>query len=94
MKLDIYGGTKDYRYFSASGESDTEKLKPCPFCGSRDVVVRNTHTPHYTAECDNCEAQGPTGRAGNGDHIRTKATAKRQHTKAFTLAVEGWNTRR
>lgn len=26
-------------------------LLPCPFCGSSDLEVENTHTPSYTVEC-------------------------------------------
>ena len=33
----------------------TEKLKPCPFCGSDDLEIRNRHY----VECLNCETFGP-----------------------------------
>jgi len=40
----------------------TEKLKPCPFCGSRNVY-HGSYTitkPHiFGADCDNCDAKGP-----------------------------------
>lgn len=38
------------------------KLKPCPFCGCRDVSV-NKYIEHegelWVVECDNCCVQGP-----------------------------------
>lgn len=39
----------------------TEKLKPCPFCGSLDIEFRS---PSY-ATCSECGADGPIGNADN-----------------------------
>lgn len=35
----------------------TEKLKPCPFCGSDDVVVEETYASGYV-RCRGCGAEG------------------------------------
>lgn len=35
----------------------TEKLKPCPFCGSDDVVLDETYMHSY-AQCRVCRAEG------------------------------------
>ena len=36
------------------------KIKPCPFCGSKDLYVRD-NSGHYVA-CKNCDAYGPYGK--------------------------------
>jgi hypothetical protein len=33
------------------------KLEHCPFCGSRDIALVNTHSPYYWLECQNCDCQ-------------------------------------
>ena len=39
-----------------------EKLKPCPFCGSKNVVSSNEHSYdaiyNYYVECKECGAKG------------------------------------
>lgn len=49
--------------------SENFDLKPCPFCGSRDLELSNTHTPCFWVECSNCEAQvsGDYFREGPGE---------------------------
>ena len=37
--------------------SEKIKLKPCPFCGSDDVVVEETYTSGYV-RCRDCGAEG------------------------------------
>jgi Lar family restriction alleviation protein len=34
-------------------------LKPCPFCGSTDLITNNCSNNYYI-ECDNCGAFGPS----------------------------------
>lgn len=91
MKLDIYGDTKSG--FSAGGESTDEYLYPCPFCGSFNVEIHNTHTPYYWGECQDCGAHGPKGASVRKQHTATAAGVRRQHTLAFNRAVVAWNTR-
>ena len=71
-------------------------LRPCPFCGGTEIVVENTHTPFYTAECLDCNARGPHGEPTNynGKHIKSARSARRHHREAFDAAVNGWNARR
>jgi uncharacterized Zn finger protein len=66
----------------------------CPFCGSDEVTVHNTHTPYYWAECEGCGAEGPQTR--NGDAWRrsmSKAAAESLHREAFHAAIAAWNER-
>lgn len=72
-----------------------QALQPCPFCASvSGVVVQNSHTPHYTAECEDCGAMGPPGaiRYTKSD-LRTKAKAIATHTRSLVLAMDLWNQR-
>lgn len=97
LKLDIYGGGAESG-FKAHGEYEPgvdPELKPCPFCGNRNIAVSNTHAAFYRAECHECSAQGPRGDAGPGGSrkIGTKENCERLHTTAFLAAVGLWNTR-
>jgi len=58
----------------------TEKLKPCPFCGSEDVelVSFGAKTVSYQVKCNTCEAYGPLFYNGN---------------EAASRAALFWNTR-
>src|SRR5262252_8000015 len=57
------------------------ELRPCPFCGSGDI---RQHSDHYGENftsrifCNNCYAQGPSGRISADDKA---------------LAIRKWNTR-
>jgi Lar family restriction alleviation protein len=61
----------------------SEKLKPCPFCGSANVEVQafRHESECYTVRCDGCGALGPLKRSSAGSHI------------SWDLAMESWNTR-
>lgn len=37
----------------------SEELKPCPFCGGREISVKHDDGIHWL-RCDTCEATGPT----------------------------------
>jgi Lar family restriction alleviation protein len=91
MQLEVYGSAPNY---SASGDYERGvdmPLRPCPFCGSENITVVNTHTPSYTAECEDCGAQGP-GVYYDGK-LRSKAQAERAHRETFDQAIVEWNTR-
>lgn len=81
MNLKLYGNAKEG--FHATGESDAEHLEPCPFCRSNEVLVMNTHSPSYWAECQNCR------------HIRDARRAVRPlyAVRAFREAVTLWDER-
>ena len=39
------------------------ELKPCPFCGGRDLLPSfhsSKHETHVCVSCDACDAEGPT----------------------------------
>ncbi len=38
----------------------TEKLKPCPFCGGRTVLLGNEEISSYFVLCEDCDAEGKT----------------------------------
>ena len=96
MKIDIYGGPQ-YGGWSAHGEWEEGDipLLPCPFCGSTDDTVSNTHTPFYTASCGTCDAEGPRDyRDGEFWTPRvSKDGTERIHRKAFSAAIFAWNRR-
>ena len=63
-------------------------LKPCPFCGSDDLLP-SFHTGKrellVCVSCDNCDVEGPTVIIDENDNDRRKALAK---------AHEAWNKRK
>lgn len=106
-------------YFQKYVNSGTEKfeiigsipiqkstLLPCPFCGGTDLIVGNTHTPSFSVDCQECEAQV------HGEYFESKEPAyvhydsdpvsQNTHTpetlppaykKAYDSAIQKWNTR-
>ena len=36
-----------------------KNLKPCPFCGSKDVSISHVYGSLYQGYCDNCTGEGP-----------------------------------
>lgn len=61
-----------------------DRVLPCPFCGSKNIELWNTHTACYSVECLDCSAQ-VTGES----HSETK----RGHLQAKRAALATWNTR-
>lgn len=90
---------KDERSGDWSGHGEyrnQSRLESCPFCGSANIVVENTHTPYYTAECDDCGAQGPHSgptSTGGDHHIRSRKKCEQLHREAMQNAIEAWNDR-
>ncbi|MDN7851368.1 Lar family restriction alleviation protein [Burkholderia seminalis] len=37
------------------------ELLPCPFCGSTNLEIANTHTPSFWVRCNECEAEASGG---------------------------------
>lgn len=93
--------SKKRGHFSAHGEYEhgiDPPLACCPFCGAEgeDLELTNTHTPFYSVECQNCDAQGPTGRdtkAPASGRYRSAADYERAHRDAFGNAIVLWNDR-
>jgi len=93
MKLEIWGNKE--AGFSAHGEYEPkidQPLEPCPFCGSHDLEVSNSHTPSYSVECLCCEAE-KCGAYHYGKKCKTERKAELEHRKAFTSAIQEWNKR-
>lgn len=49
------------------------KLKPCPFCGSKDISIYGTDRDHYYVCCNNCVCFCSLGEIwlpdGDADHM-------------------------
>lgn len=67
-------------------EITDEILLPCPFCGSINVSVLNTHTPYYFAECEDCSCQMHDSYSREEDNLRG-------HKNSFNRVIQKWNTR-
>jgi hypothetical protein len=97
MKLDIFGGPKKggWSGHGIQEGSDMPFLRSCPFCGSRQVEISNTHTPFYTAHCLDCEAEGPRAYGAGQAWSRrsSKRDTERIHRQAFDDAIDAWNDR-
>ena len=39
-----------------SETANDAEVKPCPFCGCKDVVIDEPNTEHCVVRCDNCNA--------------------------------------
>lgn len=96
MYLEIWGSKKEH--WSGHGEYEPgvdPSLKPCPFCGGSAIVVDNTHTPFYSARCEDCGCEGPTAHPDgyDGGHIRSRIKARAAHEEAFRRAIVHWNRR-
>lgn len=88
--------TSGHGWWSGHGElRNTQTVHPCPFCASVNIVVQNSHTPHYTAECEDCGAEGPPGtiRYTKND-LRSKPKAIATHKRSLGMAIDLWNIRR
>ena len=67
-------------------ELEKETVRGCPFCGSRDIELCNTHTAAYWMECQKCGAQvNGTSYADFDD--------EESHLKAARTALINWNHR-
>jgi len=79
----------DYDKVTKHVELTDELVEPCPFCGSKDIALCNTHNSSYWMECQNCDAQ-VHGRSfvdyadGNKDY---------RHIWAARSALDTWNHR-
>jgi len=65
---------------------------PCPFCGSADVELRNTHTASYWMACNECGAEHHGGKAF-GRNIESSYLTLRHHQLAKVSALKAWNRR-
>ena len=68
-----------------------DTVKPCPFCGSRDVELCNTHAATYWLECQGCGAE-VSGKS-HGTNTPSEKQTRRQHRAAVVSALAAWNRR-
>lgn len=91
--LQIFGTHGDYSAsFDDDGSHAGFALKPCPFCGSTDVELGNTHSASYSIECLNCDGSIQGERKG-AQRPRTKLACEAAHRQAMRSAADKWNRR-
>lgn len=93
--LTIYGEAPHVAAsFDDNGDHAGHQLDACPFCGSTDLSLLNTHTPSYWIECEGCgaEVHGEMPDGGGGE-IHTHEGCIGLHRLAMASAVTKWNAR-
>jgi ribosomal protein L37AE/L43A len=65
------------------------KLEACPFCGSNNIELLNTHTPAYWIECDDCTANIHGKSYGN----KKDMDDINKHRASALSAIRKWNGR-
>lgn len=68
--------------------TDSDVLKPCPFCGSNDLEFCNTWTAHYWVECNGCDAQ-----CGDHEQVSRDPDKLEDHQASKAAAIAAWNSR-
>jgi ribosomal protein L37AE/L43A len=86
----VYGDRKIGFKMHMEDGHDAELL-PCPFCGSTNVELCNTHTASYWVECQDCEASVHGG--SFDDRFRTRKACLDAHDAAISSAKAKWNKR-
>jgi hypothetical protein len=62
------------------------ELKPCPFCGSRNVKISEDDTDHARwVFCTECQCDGPC--------IDYKIAKECSKVESLRIVVDGWNLR-
>lgn len=67
----------------------TEELKPCPFCGSGDIITRFTTRPYvgeFMVICCTCHTR-------QSREIRLEDADFEKLTEGMSKSIETWNTR-
>jgi len=67
-------------------ELEEEEVNSCPFCGSVDIALCNTHTAAYWMECQDCGAEI------DGKSYANSNTAE-SHLASAKSALANWNHR-
>ncbi len=83
-------------------------LKSCPFCGSYNLELSNTHTPSFSVTCQDCGGEA-SGEYFPGPHHKTRfhysqnpqgkfeadfAGLWPEYQKAAVSACNAWNRRK
>jgi hypothetical protein len=77
-------------------DEDLAVIEGCPFCGSSDLELLNTHTACYWIKCKECERQGfkvEVGGSSFSGGYRSERIPRRRHEMAKQSAIEAWNRR-
>ena len=69
----------------------TDQREDCPFCGSADLELHNTHTAYYCVECNECGAQ-VSGKPF-GTRLPSNKLTMANHRRAKASALAAWNRR-
>lgn len=81
-------------HLESTPESVLAFLKDCPFCGGRNLELTNTHTPSYSVECLDCEAEKPCTNPERGKgHPKRMQRALECHLLGIESAIAEWNRR-
>lgn len=83
-------GSASYR---DDGTHNGHKLLPCPFCGSNEQEVQNTHSAAYWIECECGVQKYGENFVDEAEEAETEAELLSAHEQAFMAAVNGWNER-
>lgn len=76
--------------------SEAPKLKPCPFCGSKDVYIENVSKrsrAHYIVLCAGCGARSREVTTGWPPRVEVERRTPFYREEAQKSAAEAWNRR-
>lgn len=68
-----------------------DNVRPCPFCGSGDIELQNTHRACYVVVCLGCDAE--VHGESFGVYLKSENLTMRHHKSAKQSALEKWNRR-
>jgi len=66
-------------------------VRRCPFCGSRTILISNTHTACYDVSC--CDCGGPVSGKSLEKSWKSARSKVSSHLTAIRHAVGKWNQR-
>ncbi|MBS1722627.1 MAG: Lar family restriction alleviation protein [Armatimonadetes bacterium] len=94
QREEVYGGPEHGGFSGglAYDEAEHGNLLPCPFCGSDELEVCNTHTPYYWVACE-CSAEIHGDYDPDRYRLDTEDEFRRVHETALQSAVDMWNKR-
>lgn len=87
MKIDKFSNGTQITHLELE---DGDHFLACPFCGSCEVELLNTHTACYWIACP-CGVE-VTGK-GYGGHKQSENLSLSDHKRAKKSALERWNRR-
>jgi len=73
----------------------SEELKPCPFCGSKDIVVRRVGTARVSCivGCEDCACELESSERGSGYDWNNRVSAKGARMKCIKCSGETITTK-